>query len=43
MSEQSADDDDRLPTPCPQCETTLETKGDCLIHMLKHVGDSNGA
>lgn len=30
-----------LPTPCPQCGTELETRGDAMIHMLSHAGDED--
>ncbi len=30
---------DTLPTPCPQCGTTLETREDAMVHMFKHWGD----
>jgi len=32
---------DSLPTPCPQCGKTLETKGDAIIHMLTHYADGD--
>ena len=40
-SGRSVDGSDRLPTPCPQCGTTLETRGDAMVHMLSHVGDGD--
>jgi len=32
---------DELPTSCPQCDTTLETRDDALVHVFQHWGDGD--
>ncbi len=29
--------DSSLPTPCPQCGSTLDTRDDAIVHMVMHA------
>jgi len=30
-----------LPTDCPRCASTLETRDDAIVHMIGHAGDDD--
>lgn len=40
-SDQSKRGTDRLPTPCPECGTTLENRDDAIVHLISHMGDGD--
>lgn len=41
MSEQEDGEVDQLPTACPDCGKTLETRGDVMVHALAVTGDDD--
>jgi len=34
-------DETSLPTDCPDCGNTMETRGEVMVHMLYALGDED--